>query len=461
MRFLTYEKLGPKQALTPEGFLICHDVPIARIGLMDYHEMELPDVEAKDGVIQVERTADVVFSPETIASFLGKPATIDHPYEPVTPVNWRAFAVGTATNIRRGDGSQSDLLLADLLITDQVAIEKIRSKELTEVSCGYDSEYVQIAPGRARQATIVGNHVALVKNARCGPVCSIGDSSKHLSGDTPMAAKKGAQSIKDALRRLFMTKDSEGFEKVLSEVNDEELSGGQVGSEGKEIHIHVNPAPGAAAAGVKETTDQDPPGGEGSGALAELVTTVKGLTEGMAAVQQNVAAIGQRVSKLEGSGTTDADPDDPDGNGTTTDDDPDDKDKQGKGTTNDSARFREEFQDAMSRAEILAPGVKLPTFDGKAPAKKTSDSLCVLRRRALRAAADGDHEDLVTSLTGGADLSKMTCDSVKTAFMAASEVVKHKNAAGGGGKHQRTADGDTSWAEAQNKRNAEFWSNRK
>jgi len=451
MRLYTVEKLGPKQALTPEGFLVCYDVPVARVGVMDYHELELPDLEAKDGVIQVERTEDVVFSPETIASFVGKPVTIDHPFEPVTPSNWLAFAKGNAMNVRRGEGDQSNLLLADLLITDRVAIDKVRGKDLTEVSCGYDSQYEQIAPGRARQATVVGNHVALVKNARCGPVCTIGDSFKNLSGENPMAAKKGAKSVSDLLRKMFMTRDSEGFEKALSEVNDEDLGG-----EGKEIHIHVG-APAAPGAGVADKTkDADDPDELAAGPLAELTAAVKGLAE-------TVTGIGERVAKLEAGKTADADPDDDPGadpDGETTDADPDgDPDKS---MTADSATFRGEFQDTMSRAEILAPGIKLPTYDKKAAPKKTSDSLCVLRRRALRAAGENDNAEIVQSLMAGADLTKMTCDAVKTTFVAASEVIKQKNMLADKAKHQQTHDsGGTSWAETQNKRNADFWANRK
>ncbi len=454
MRFYTVEKLGPKQALTAEGFLVCYDVPIARVGLMDYAAIELPDLEDRDGVIEVERTADVVFSPETIASFLGKPVTIDHPSDPVTPVNWKSVAVGTATNIRRGDGSLSDLLLSDLLITDAAAIELVRKKDLTEVSCGYDSRYEQIAPGRARQATVVGNHVALVKSARCGPVCSIGDSTNNLTGERPMAAKKSSQSFKDTLRRLFMTKDSEGFEKALAEVNDDGPLGTDVpGSEGKEIHIHVNAAPGAIAGGTG-TTDEDPPAGEAKGQLDEILTAVKGLSD-------TVAAIGERVSKLEAAGQATGDgADDPDGQ-QAGDGGGGDEDDSHVGRTNDSAGLRAEFQDAMARAEILAPGVKLPTYDSKAPARKTADSLCVLRRRALRAAAEGEHANLVRSMTADGDLTKMTCDSLKTAFMAASEVAKHKNLMGLTAQRQLNNGGESNWAEAQNKRNADFWANRK
>lgn len=440
--FFTAEQLGPKQSFTPEGFLLCEEVPIARIGTQDYAGIELPDLEDKDGVIVVERTADVVFSPETIASFLGKPVTIDHPMDGVTPDNWSVLAKGTTHNVRRGEGALSDFLLADLLITDKGAINEVRTGQLIEVSCGYDSDYEQIAPGRARQVTVVGNHVALVKNARCGPSCSIGDSKSILTGESDMATttKPARSKLLDALRKAFMTRDSEAFEKVAGEMTDEE---GMV-SNVPDIHIHM---PGAEKIGGDTTTDEaDPPA---EGALAQVMEAIKG-------VASEVKAIGERVTKLEAGGkpTGDADPDvdpddDPDAD-PTNDSDPDGG--EGKATmTGDSAALRIEFQDALARAEILAPGVHLPTYDAKAAAKKTSDSICVLRRRALRAALQNDHADLVKAVAGGTDIAKMTCDSAKAVFNAASELVKAKN------KVSKTITVDTGAKKDINQIHAEFW----
>ncbi|GAQ30223.1 bacteriophage protein [Ralstonia sp. NT80] len=432
--FFTAEQLGPKQSFTPEGFLLCEEVPIARIGTQDYAGIELPDLEDKDGVIVVERTADVVFSPETIASFMGKPVTIDHPMDGVTPDNWSVLAKGTTHNVRRGEGALSDFLLADLLITDKGAINEVRTGQLIEVSCGYDSDYEQIAPGRARQVTVVGNHVALVKNARCGPSCSIGDSNSNLTGESDMATKKkvAPSSLLDKLRKAFMTNDKEAFEAATSEMTDED---GMV-SNVPDIHIHM---PGAEKIGGDTTTDEaDPPA---EGALAQVMEAIKG-------VATEVKAIGERVTKLEAGKTADGDPPaDPD---PTNDDEPED-DPDPSAMTGDSAALRIEFQDAMARAEILAPGVQLPTFDSKAAPKKTTDSICVLRRRALRAALQNEHADLVKAVSGGADVSKMTCDSAKAVFNASSELVKAKN------KAAKTTTTDTGPKKDINQIHNEFW----
>lgn len=60
-------RLSEHMTRTPEGFLICRDVPIARTGRQDY----LPQEIGQDGdrMVPVYRTEDEVFSQATIASF--------------------------------------------------------------------------------------------------------------------------------------------------------------------------------------------------------------------------------------------------------------------------------------------------------------------------------------------------------------------------------------------------------
>jgi hypothetical protein len=451
--FFSGEELSPNQYETPEGFLICESVPIARIGTQEYADIELPDIEpGKDGIIVVERDPEVVFSPDTFASLIGKPVTLGHPEGEVNPDNWSILAKGSTHNPRRGEGDQSDLLIADLMITDKFAINEVRNNGLRGISVGYDANYEQIAPGRARQTTIVANHVALVRNPRCGSTCSVQDSLPTPTGDPSMATKKGAESLADKLRKLFMTRDSEAFEKALSEeVKDEDGAAGNVPA----IHIHMSGAEKAEAA--EETKDDE----SAADPMAQVMDAIK-------AVADSVAAIGERVSKLETGSTNDSEEEkkdetkDDEGDGDGDDDMTGDSDEEvekkddEKKSTNDSASFRDEFQDAKARAEILAPGVKLPTFDAKAASKTTSDSLCVLRRRALRAALTNDNADLVRAITGDADVSKMTCDAAKMAFHASSELVKQKNKT----VARKTTDAAKE-AKDINQIHAEFWANRK
>jgi hypothetical protein len=177
VRFYTTEELGPSQSLTPEGFLVVRNAPLARTGHQLYSNKELPLTGDSDGHIIIERLPEEVFRDQTMHSFHGKPVTLDHPPTDVNPKNWRDLAVGYVVNPRRGDGVLNHLLLGDLIITDDEAIQAIRTNNLRELSAGYDAEYEQTGDGKGRQRNIIANHVALVSDGRCGVLCRIGDSA--------------------------------------------------------------------------------------------------------------------------------------------------------------------------------------------------------------------------------------------------------------------------------------------
>ena len=222
--FYLAEQIGEKRSTTPEGFLVCHDVPIARTGSQLYSADEIPLEGSANGEIRIERTPEEVFRPETIASFEGKPVTVEHPNEFVTPDNWQQLAVGFVQNVRQGEGIGDDLMIADLVITDAKAIEYV-NKELPEVSAGYEAAYEQTEPGRGVQRDIVGNHVALVERGRAGPRCSIQDHQK----EPDMKAKK--PTFLDKLRKFI---DSESEEEKKEE---KEESKDEAGDDGKDMEI--------------------------------------------------------------------------------------------------------------------------------------------------------------------------------------------------------------------------------
>ena len=121
----------------PEGYLLCLNVPVARTGSQEYLPEELGLTGT--GPVPVYRPEEEVFSPETVASFEGMPVTNDHPPDGVDVSNIRALQKGHAHNVRRGSGEESDLLLADLIITDPVLIDLVLSGK-REISCGYTYE---------------------------------------------------------------------------------------------------------------------------------------------------------------------------------------------------------------------------------------------------------------------------------------------------------------------------------
>ncbi len=201
MRYYSPATLSENIHETPEGFLICLGVPIARAGDLLYAPEETPitPAESRQATI-IHRDAATIHAPETIASFEGKPVTLNHPVggDFVTPENWKHLAVGTVQNVRPGTQDEAHLLLADLLITDAAAITAVKTKALREVSCGYDADFIEEAPGRGRQQNIIGNHVALVAAGRCGIECAIVDQANQ--GGVAMKLK---DKIMDAFKKML------------------------------------------------------------------------------------------------------------------------------------------------------------------------------------------------------------------------------------------------------------------
>lgn len=206
-------------AETPDGFLVCKNVPVARTGEYTYAKGEVP-VSDKDGIVKILRNEEVVFDEDTIKSFEGKPITLDHPDEFVTPENWNELAHGHLQNVRRGDGEKSDLLLADLLITTSKAIELVKGG-LRQVSLGYDSDYEELETGVGRQKDIIGNHLALVDKGRAGNRCAIGDKMCDHCGKCKCKNNKEEEVMGDMKKVTFRTKVKDAFKKVLDALENE------------------------------------------------------------------------------------------------------------------------------------------------------------------------------------------------------------------------------------------------
>lgn len=172
------DKLSKRIAKTPEGFLICQDVPISRTGYQEYLASEIME-NPRNGnkIIHVYRPAEEVFNFKSIASFEGKPVTNEHPDEDVTPENYQQYACGHVQNVHPGEGQDSNKVLADLYITDPSLINSILNGK-REISCGYYAEEKRDASGKLCQTKIRGNHVAVVNSGRAGSNVCIRDHKR-------------------------------------------------------------------------------------------------------------------------------------------------------------------------------------------------------------------------------------------------------------------------------------------
>jgi hypothetical protein len=419
-RYYTVAKLGEKRSLTPEGYLLCLDVPVARTGEMLYAEGEIAGEDGEsiaggpDKLIRVSRGPEDLFRPETIASFEGKPVTLGHPDEFVTPDNIKQHAVGTMSNVRRGAGIEDDLMFADLLISDRAAIDAIQKDGIEEVSNGYEADYEQQQPGRAAQRNILGNHVALVERGRCGPRCAIGDED--------MASKKKL-SFADRIRAAFKANDADEVKKIAEE-----------------------------AESMDEDSEED-----------DTDKKDKKTEDGFKRVLDRLTAIDERLDKIEAKDEDGDDQDDDDGDETM--DTVIGAETAGKLSaagvklyTGDSAK------NIPALAEILAPGTKIPTFDAKTTDAQRALSLCKCQRKALDAAYQTDAgKEAITPFLGGhsADFGKLPLAMLNAAFVGAANVMRAKNNDGTHRVNLSTKDfGRQSSVSDINARNREFYSKR-
>ncbi len=164
---------------TPEGYLQLEGI-IARSGIQEYTHTELglnvSDAN-KHSLIVLERPIDEVTDPMSIASFMLKPITNDHPSIGFVDIsNFKVIAKGMITSVEATNEGQ---LKASLLITDFDLANAIE-KNKRELSAGYSADIYFSDDGvHATQRKIRGNHVAFVDKGRCGTECRIIDRSRR------------------------------------------------------------------------------------------------------------------------------------------------------------------------------------------------------------------------------------------------------------------------------------------
>jgi len=404
-RFYIEEQLSEHLGETPEGFLICYDVPIAKIGEQIYKANEVPIQPNKDGLVVIKRREEEVFNPEAISSFEGKPFTIDHPDEMVTPENWKDLAHGFITNVRRGVKEKIDLLVGDIVITTKKAIELVKNG-MREISCGYDANYEQLEKGVGIQKDIIGNHIALVMRGRAGHRCSIGDKMCTNCGECK--CKTNIKDKEDEEIMNFKTKLKAVYHKLIKDADFENLP------DEEKVDKLVEAGSDAIEELPPEKKDVSEEGEVTIGQLNETVNRLIGIIE---AFVKSASAIGT------------GDEDDPDKKKETEDEDNPDKEKE----TEDEDLEKEErekmeakdcdsvWHDVAYRADLLSPGMRL-----NKPIKDHKSVLQGIKKKALKDSFTTDAE-VVSKILKKDKIDSLSVDAIDIAFIAASDAIKNKN----------------------------------
>jgi hypothetical protein len=450
VKFFAPEKLSAKMSVTPAGFLICEDVPIARTGEQLYRADEVPVEPGSDSIVHILREPEEVFAAETIASFQGAPFTDGHPPEGVSKDNWQELTMGFVLNPRRGTGIHENAIVADIQVMNPL-VQALIGAGKREISAGYDCDYEDLGNGKGRQRKIRGNHVALVGMGRCGAECRIGDENPE--GASPMNWKKWLEQFKAAFAANDTTKQKALLEQAPSNVTVDETGG---------VHVHMHH--GAAgdepeektetAAGRSKWTDEalEKKFEEHGKMIGDNHKSVMDALAGISKKLEGTSEDAEQERKIEGELKEEA----PAGTGDIK-------------AMKDSAAFADLYRTTISLAEIVAPGIHYATFDSTMAPTKTYRNICALRRKALTLGAnDSITNGMIETVLGkpltNDSMEKMECGQVRSVFQAVAAMKRNANNAGNNG-HRATADANNGTEKKAvpvtpasiNKRNSEFY----
>lgn len=461
-RFYCVEQLSENQHLTPEGFLVIENTPIARTGMQDYAPSELPlerydFTPAPDGVYHVMRKPEEVFHPRAVLSANGKAVTNDHPWEDVTIDNYHSLSIGDIYNPRRS----GEMLVVDMIIKRREGLDFVRGMGKRELSCGYDVDYYEIEPGRLEQRNIRINHVALVDRGRCGPSCAIADHA-HRASDHELDLSTEEEAEMAAAARSTSNPRTDNFFKRLRTAFDaagDPASNGPtenmgLDTEGEgggpfkvENHIYAG-APGEGARGDRRMGDAE---GETEKRVEKLEKDVKAIGDNVKGMRDSLDKFlkGRDAEEDPDKKKTDDEEEDPDKK--KTDDESEGekekekaKDKRARdarvlaaelvhevpsGMTADqlsrqtgSTFLAPSYRDTVAGAEVLSPGIEVFSFSESEKASKTFDSICKLRRTALDAAyKQSDTRHMIDAVVGAGralDTAALTCSEARNLFRA-------------------------------------------
>jgi len=188
-RWQAYDVIGfevadaSKRKMTREGFLV---VPafISRAGnVQDYTAREL-GIEGTNRAIRLYRPPEEVFKPESVATFERQVLTNSHPDGDVSAANYRQVTSGDVHDVAPAEDGIN--LGANLYVKDASTIEMVVTYDKNQLSCGY-SFVLDMTEGTTPEGEkfdgvmrdIIGNHVAIVWQARGGPGLRVADKKPN------------------------------------------------------------------------------------------------------------------------------------------------------------------------------------------------------------------------------------------------------------------------------------------
>lgn len=210
-------RISPHLYKTREGYLVCKDVPIGRAGILKYTQDEL-GLGSGDKIFKVVRTVEENSQPQVCASFEGKPITDGHPDVDVDTSNFQYYSKGHIQNVH----SNGEYLIADLFITDDILIDDIMSGRKRDVSCGYDTQYIQDGNGKFYQTNIRGNHLAVVETGRAGSTVRIHDAlNKKLKQGVKVMPRNIQQILADFDKKIKTVRTVDEFNELVDKTSEE------------------------------------------------------------------------------------------------------------------------------------------------------------------------------------------------------------------------------------------------
>lgn len=210
MRFLDHVTLYDgenKPRITNDGYMVA-SVKAARTGIQEYLGSELGITDKQ--IVRVLRHEDDVFNPDSLSTFVGKPATDNHPPTSVNAENWKQYSVGS---IGEGVMRDGEYIRIPLVMMDATAIRRVQNGK-RELSMGYEMDLIDEQGeynGQAYDMRMVNmrmNHIALVDRGRAGPQARIGDTWIDVppikTPTTPVSATQTTKdtSMSDKLRKV-------------------------------------------------------------------------------------------------------------------------------------------------------------------------------------------------------------------------------------------------------------------